>query len=281
MTQPYKKIGIGVTFSPNLAANIAEATRLALKTNTALILIHVGGQTPEKEEKFASFMKEFVVQGGRYELVYQKGDPVEVILSTIKNHQIDLLILGALKKENLIKYYVGSIARKITRKAPCSVLLLINPSVDRVPCNHIVVNGIENQMTKETIEHAFYFGKTLTSKKLTIVEEIGRDEIGVKIDDDRSLKIANMLKEKRAHIENERVEDIIHQIPEEIQKDIQVIKQPIFGKRGYSISHYSEIARADLLVTNSPRKTNFWQRLFPNDIEYILGEIPTDILIVR
>ena len=43
--------------------------------------------------------------------------------------KIDLLILGAVKREQILKYYVGSIARKITRQAKCSILLLIKPSL--------------------------------------------------------------------------------------------------------------------------------------------------------
>jgi hypothetical protein len=41
------------------------------------------------------------------------------------------------------------------------------------------------------------------------------------------------------------------------------------------------VARADLLVMNAPRKMTFWDRLFPHDIEYILTELPTDVLIVQ
>ena len=48
-------------------------------------------------------------------------------LSSCKKEQIDLLVLGALQQENIFKYYVGSIAREVTRKAPCSILLLIKP----------------------------------------------------------------------------------------------------------------------------------------------------------
>jgi hypothetical protein len=57
--------------------------------------------------------------------------------------------------------------------------------------------------------------------------------------------------------------------------------QPIFGKRGYSIGHYAQISRADLLVMNAPSKMTFWDRLFPHDIEHILTELPTDVLILQ
>jgi hypothetical protein len=35
------------------------------------------------------------------------------------------------------------------------------------------------------------------------------------------------------------------------------------------------------LVMNSPSKMTFWDRLFPHDIEHILTELPTDVLIIQ
>ena len=81
--------------------------------------------------------------------------------------------------------------------------------------------------------------------------------------------------------EEMRVKAILKTIPNELTKDIMIKSQPIFGKRGYSIGHYAQVARADLLVMNAPSKMTFWDRLFPHDIEHILTELPTDVLIVQ
>lgn len=281
MQRPFNRIGIGVTFSPNLEANIYEASRLSLFFDAKLILIHVGEKSSDKEEKFKEILTPFIAEGLNYEIAFQKGDPVEVILSITKKKNIDLLILGALKRENFLKYYIGSIARKITRKAGCSVLLLINPSVERIPCEHIVVNGLRDPRTKQTINTAFYIGKHLGANRITIVEEITQDEVAVKVDDDKSLRKATIIKERLRLRENTRVKQLIDEVPNAYKKDIAIKTQPIFGKRGYSIGHYAQIARADLLVMNAPGKTTFWDRLFPHDIEHILTELPTDVLIIQ
>ena len=56
----------------------------------------------------------------------------------------------------------------------------------------------------------------------------------------------------------------------------------IFGKTGHSIGMYAQTKRADLLVLNSPnKKLSFYDRLFPHDIEYILGEMPCNLLVVH
>lgn len=280
-TKGFKTIGIGVTFSPNLEANINEAARLALFLGSKLVLIHVGESSEDKLSVFSALLDPFKGQGLVFEVTFKSGDPVEVILSTTEEKKIDLLIIGALKKEKLLKYYVGSIARKITRKATCSILLLINPSKNRVRCNHIVVNGLKDPKTEETVTTAFLVGNKLGASKITVVEEVSDDEVSVKVDDDKSLRKSTIVKERLRLREEARVKAIIKAIPNELTKSVKIKSQPIFGKRGYSIGHYAQVARADLLVMNAPRKMNFWDRLFPHDIEHILTELPTDVLIVQ
>ena len=194
--KPFNKIGIGVTFSPNLKANVYEASRLALMFDSNLVLIHVGEKSSEKESQFHDILEPFVNKGLVFNIVFKSGDPVEVILSVSEEKNIDLLILGALQRENFLKYYVGSIARKITRKAQCSILLLIKPSIEQLPCQNIVVNGLKDPKTKQTIDIAFYVAHHLQSDKITIVEEIKQDEVSIKIDDDKYLRKANVLKER-------------------------------------------------------------------------------------
>jgi hypothetical protein len=245
-----------------------------------LLEIHVGDRSKEKELKFKGLLKPFIEEGLEFDFIFKTGDPVEVILSSSKENHVDLLILGALKRENFLKYYVGSIARKITRQATFSVLLLTNPSVDRVMCQHIVVNGLEDPRTKQTINTAFYVGKQLGAEKITIVEEIKQDEV-VAVEDDRTLRQANIAKERIKLREENRVKEIVEDIPGEYTENIVIKSQPIFGKQGYSIGHYAQITRADLLVMNAPPKVTFWDRLVPHDIEHILTELPTDVLIVQ
>ena len=280
-TQPFKTIAIGVAFSPNLIANLYEASRLSLFFNCKLLLIHVGDNSNEKEQKIKEILTPFISEKLDFELIFRSGNPVEVILQTVLDKQIDLLILGALKRENLLNYYLGSIARKITRKALCSVLLLINPSEIRIPCKHIVVNGLQDEKTQQAISTAFYLGNALKSEQLTIVEEITQQELAISIDDHKSLRKANLMKEKLRRREDFRVHQILEEVPAEYKENIKVKTQPIFGKRGYSIGHYAQVARADLLVMNAPGKMGFWDRFFPHDIEHILTELPTDVLIIQ
>ena len=277
----FKKIMVGFAFSPNLKANVYESLRMAHYFGGDLIFVHVGSKTPEKESRFKEIIASSPVQSEKVTIDWRVGNPVNILLQASQEFNVDLILLGALKRENVVKFYLGSIARKITRRAKCSVLLLINPSVERQPCQHIVVNGFDSPQTTETIKAAFMVAKALGSKKISLVEEISRSKVAVTVDDDKSLRRATLKKEKLRRQEQTRVKDVVKKLPIKLTAEINWISQSIFGRRGYSIGHYARVIRADLLVMNAQENLGFIDRLFTRDLEHILAELPTDVLIVN
>lgn len=278
----FKTLLIGFAFSPNLKANVFEATRLAYYFNAKLFFLHVGEKTKAKENTFLDILKLPKESPEKIEILWEKGDPVNVILSTCLRYKIDLLLLGALKRENVLKFYMGSIARKITRKASCSVLLLIDPSIERKPSQHAVVNAFESPQTEPTINAAFHFASDLNINKITLVEEINRSEHNLDVYDDKSLRRATLKKEKIKRREHSRVNQILKKIPKSYKDNIKIISQSIFGTRGYSIGHYAKLVRADVLIMNaSETKKTFLSKFFPKDLDYILRELPTNVLIIQ
>ena len=278
----FKTLLIGFAFSPNLKANVFEATRLAYYFNAKLFFLHVGEKTKAKENTFLDILKLPKESPEKIEILWEKGDPVNVILSACVRYKIDLLLLGALKRENVLKFYMGSIARKITRKASCSVLLLIDPSIERKPSQHAVVNAFESPQTEPTINAAFHFASDLNINKITLVEEINRSEHDLDVYDDKSLRRATLKKEKIKRREYSRVYQILKKIPKSYKDNIKIISQSIFGTRGYSIGHYAKLVRADVLIMNaSETKKTFLSKFFPKDLDYILRELPTNVLIIQ
>ena len=279
--QSFKRLLFGFAFSPSLKANVFEVMRLADFLKAEIIFIHVGKQTPQKEKQFNELVNQCEKRPEKVSVKWESGDPVKTLLECCKKYDIDLLLLGALKRENMVKFYMGSIARKLTRKANCSVLLILNPSIEYTPCAHIVVNGFESPQTDDTIQAAFYFGNALGTNKITLVEEISRSKVAVTVNDNRSLRMATLKKERLKRAEDLRLHDIVDHIPDENKMEIKWQTQSIFGKRGYSIGHYARVMRADLLVMNALEDTSFWQRFFPKDLEHILAELPTNVLIIQ
>ena len=273
---------MGFAFSPNLKANVFEAIRLTSFLNAHIYFLHVGSKSVAKEKAFTDILGDSPVKSKKLSVIWKKGEPVKTIQEQCKKNNIDLLLLGAMQRENMLKFYMGSIARKLTRNAPCSVLLLIKPSLIRKPTQHIVVNAFESPQTESTILSAFHFGKALDVKKITLVEEINRSEVAVEADDDLSLRKVTLRKEELNQRELTRVTEILSHIPDSLLMGIKVRSQNIFGTRGYSIGHYAKVVRAELLIMNAAEnRKGFLGRIFPKDLEYILSELPTDVLIIK
>ena len=246
-----------------------------------MIVVHVGEKTTEKEEKISELISGLEHEDNKVKVLWKLGDPVKVILETATANHVDLIMLGAIPREDLLKFYIGSIARKITRKSLCSVLLIIKPTEDLRPCNHIVVNGLKDRKTKQTILDAFEVAQNMSAQQVTVIEEIAPQEVHIAVEDDKSLRENLLRKEKIRKKEELRVHDILEHVPQEFKKGITIKTQSIFGKRGYSIGHYARIVNADLLVMNAPSKDSLWNRIFTRDLEHILSELPTDVLIIR
>ena len=273
---------MGFAFSPNLKANVFEAIRLTSFLNAHIYFLHVGSKSVAKEKAFTDILGDSPVKSKKLSVIWKKGEPVKTIQEQCKKNNIDLLLLGAMQRENMLKFYMGSIARKLTRNAPCSVLLLIKPSLIRKPTQHIVVNAFESPQTESTILSAFHFGKALDVKKITLVEEINRSEVAIEADDDLSLRKVTLRKEELNQRELTRVTEILSHIPDSLLMGIKVRSQNIFGTRGYSIGHYAKVVRAELLIMNATEnRKGFLGRVFPKDLEYILSELPTDVLIIK
>ena len=278
----FKKILVGFAFSPNLKANIFTSLRLAGSLKAEIFFIHVGKKTSVKEKTFEEILEHSPVQPKLIKVLWEEGGPIPTILKMCEKNKIDLLLLGAVQRENVLRFYVGSIAREITRKAPCSVLLLIKPSIEEVPSKHVVVNALNEPNTEKTIRAAFEFSSLMDIPNVTLVGEISQSKVNVTADDDESLKKVTEIKEGIENEEKNRYDEILKNIPDSLKENKKIQSQSIFGARGYSIGHYARVVRADLLVLNSEMKrSSFISRIFPKDLEHILSELPTDVLIIK
>jgi nucleotide-binding universal stress UspA family protein len=97
-------------------------------SDAVLVLIHVGEVQPDEKAYMEEMIETTGVNRDKVKIMWEKGNPARKIISVAKKEKIDLLIAGALQRENVVKFYFGSIARKLIRKSVCSLLMLINPS---------------------------------------------------------------------------------------------------------------------------------------------------------
>ncbi|MFT4755726.1 MAG: nucleotide-binding universal stress UspA family protein [Vicingaceae bacterium] len=278
--RPFKSIATALAFSPTAEALLFEAKRISERLNASLTLIHAGVKNSANESRVHELLEKVGLQKKSIKLIWKEGKPEKVLLEVCLLEKVDLLILGAIKHETLVKHYTGSVARKISRNPPCSLLLITNPQKSTQGLRKVVVNGLNHLKTKNTIEKACYFALSFDVKKITVVEEIRPTEVKTKIDDNLTLEQAYHEKQELRRREDKRIFEILKPIPIPSQTEISV--RAVFGKEGYSISHYAEVKKASLLVMNSPdNKLGFLDRLLPHDLEYVLSDMPCDLLIVH
>ena len=276
---PFETIVLAVAFTPRLDAILADTKRIVDALRANLILIHVGEKTTQKEELLDNLLSQKGINKDLTRLIWMEGDTVDTILKLCKLNIVDLLIIGALEKENIFKYYLGSVARNISRKAKCSVLLLAHPSLEPKKLKKIVVNGVDNPKTIHTINTALYLAERIKVKEISVVKEVHLPTLTMAMSDSVSAPDVNKIKKEFSKEEDFKLHSIIEQCQ---RNTVEVIEKTIEGKPGYAISKYARTKKADLLIINSPdTHLNLLDRIFTHDIEYVLSNLPCDLLIVH
>lgn len=280
MPKPFHTIATAVALSPNLEANICESIRLKNCLGYKLLLIHVEQGTPKERENVQAILEKTGCEKAEVEMVWETGSTIEAILKTCAQRKVDLLIAGALPHEGLLRYYKGSVARQLVRKSNCSILLLTKPLVQAQPCQTVVVNGINHPKTASTIQKAISVSQALQASLLNIIEEVNPTPQIKRADDDDMLQAVTKKRLEITQAEDQRIDKILEGIPN--KQGLTIRHKAIIGRPGYTIGHFTQSIGAQLLVLNSPdTKLGFLDRVFTHDLEYILAELPSDLLIVH
>ncbi|KAB2814685.1 universal stress protein [Phaeocystidibacter luteus] len=276
----FKKVALAIALSPRAEALLFEAVRIVKMLEAQLVLIHVGELSSDTKQK----LDDLVTRAGGQEVapkfVAKSGKPVEVILQACKDEKVELLLAGALLKENLMRYFRGSIARRLVRETSCSILLITNPKKESEPCSKILVNGIAHPKTPDSVKTAIYVAGKLQANEIIIADEVPTHEVRVRVNDDRGLIRAERQRRLIVREERKRLAKALREV--EIPKGLEIEQRVLYGKPGYSIGHFAADQGVDMLVMNSPDSTlGLLDRILTHDIEYVLSDLPCDLLIVH
>ncbi|MEI9918836.1 MAG: universal stress protein [Bacteroidota bacterium] len=279
MSIAFHKIAVGVAFSPTSEAMLTETARLAHMLNSEMLLIHVGNQTADTEARMNAMIAKCDMLRDRLTVIWGSGDPVDVILDSCKKHHVDLLVTGALKKENLVEYYVGTIARKVLRKAGCSVLTIVNPSTENRPYKNVVVSAEDSTYIGEAITTACTLIPKDHGSWLHIVREVKLYGLTMAASDQHTEEEYDNVRQSLVKQEIQKVEELLTKVPHE---GVRINIKMVSGKSGFELPRFAQRKNADLLVVGAPpRRFSFFDRVFPHDIEYIFADLPCNLLVVR
>ena len=274
---PFATIAVAVAFSPRLEALLAEAARLAGIFGAGLLPIHVGRRTGGKQKLLEEIC-------GRQNLtlpqmIWREGDEVDCLLRTCKENAVDLLVLGALRRESVLRYYLGSVARGVSRRAKCSLLLLTEPVASGTAFRRIVVSCVDHVKTRFTLDTVRYFATGTGCTDIRIARELDQTGLAMSMSDDSTTAETARVREQLLQGEEEKLRgvDCLMEVD-----GAAVERVVLSGRPGFAIRRYAEDCRADLLAINSPDgRLGLIDRLFTHDMEHILEHLPCNVLIVH
>jgi nucleotide-binding universal stress UspA family protein len=273
------RVGLAIAFSPTASSMLREAARFATSFNAELFLIHVGKGKEGNGEKLGKLINECGIENNQVKILFEEGDPVEKILLACKQENIDLLVVGALKKEKLLKYYIGTIARKIMRKAECSLLVITTPSATPVPLRNIVVNAEDSPYVEHALKMACHFAPADSGPWIHVVREIKLYGLAMASFDQQSEEEYSEVRHNLLRQEAEQVEKMLGSID---HQHCKINIKMLSGKSGFELVKFANSRHAELLVVGAPkRKFKLFDRVFTHDLEYVFADLPCNLLIVH
>lgn len=277
---PFSTIGVAVAFSPRLGELLSEAKILAESCGAKILLIHVGKKNTPNETTLRDHCKRLGFSDPHTpHIIWQEGETVPALLEACKQNGVDLLVLGALRRENVLRHYLGSVARGISRAAKCSLLLLTEPKSTGTSFKKLVVCGNKNPKTIHTIDTAAYLATRLGAQHMTVVSEFDHPGLTMAMACNCTAGQASQTKLKISNEAADTVSDIVKMCS---PGSLTIKKKAIPGRPGHAIRQYAATCKADLLVINSPdSRYGLIDRIFPHDMEYILEDLPCSVLIVH
>jgi nucleotide-binding universal stress UspA family protein len=271
-SSPYKTIAVASTFSPRFKQVLAEAKRIRERFPADLHLIYAGKRSEEAAIKFRDVLEELQLPADST-IHYEEGDPAEAILRTLTREKIDVIVAGALEKEVVLHQFLGNVARRLVREAPCSVMLFTKPAAKPKPLRRIVFVADSSSHGLEALKKTLPLAAAESCERLYVISIITTFEARASISSG-----ASKSKDSDAHDEEETALEqfVLRAGATEVPIEVRCVR----GNTGLVASDFVQSVNADLLVVPLQEKSEPSQSL-PNKIAWIKDVIPCNLWVIR
>lgn len=250
-------------------ARIAEEWAAALGAETRLL--HVA---PD-EAAAARARDRWAAAGRPIEAFARAGAVDRMICERARQHGAQLVILGALEQDGVWTSLVGSIARRVARNAPCSVLLLPHP--DRSAYGHVVASVGFDERSIELLRHVARLTHARPPARLDVLHEVESYGDLVRTIGERSAEAAERRREHDADVRAQ----LNYVLRSAGLADLPVRLECLEGHAGQEGVDYAARVEADLLVVPAPPRLGMWDRFFKQPAELVLQNLPCAVLLHR
>jgi nucleotide-binding universal stress UspA family protein len=270
---PYNTVAVATTFSPRFREVLAEAKRIAARFSADLHLVYAGKRDEETAAKFREALGKLKLPSDAA-IHYQEGDPAEAILRAISDEKVDVIVAGALEKEVVLHPFLGNVARRLVRDAPCSVLLFTKPEIEPRPLRRIVFIADYSSLGLEALKRALPLAASENCERFYVIRIITtfdrvRESIGT--------GAAGKKKRKGEDEEEDALERFVLSAG---ATEVPIEARCIRGNTGLAASDFIQSVGADLLVVPLKRRGDASEQL-PKNIAWITDVIPCNLWVIR
>ncbi len=277
MNEPaYQRIAVASAFSPRFEQVLAEAKRVRDRFGAELNLIYVGKKNAETTKRFAAALAELALPSDS-PIHYHQGSPAEAILEAISENRIELIIAGALEKEVVLRSFLGNVARRLVREAPCSVMLFTKPAREPLPLRNIVFFVPDySAHAQRALQSALRLAEQEESEHVYVIRvytsfDAARATLRANQPQTEDQPPARTLEEEEKALE----EFVDAAGPTRLPIEARCIR----GNTGFAASDFVQSVEADLLVV--PVDADAKSEGLPAHIAWVTDVIPCNLWIVR
>jgi nucleotide-binding universal stress UspA family protein len=270
---PYKSIAVASTFSPRFKQVLAEAKRIRKRFFADLHLIYVGERNEEIAKKFHDALSQLELPLDS-KIHYEKGDPAEAILRALAREKIDIIVAGALEKEVVLHPFLGNVARRLVRDAPCSVMLFTTPAAKPKPLRRIVFIADYSDTRLEALKRTLPFAAAESCERLYVIRII------TTFDQARASMSGNARRRAKPGGDDDEEEALEQFVLSAGATDVPIEARCIRGNTGLAASDFVQSVKADLLVVPLRKNAGATQQL-PSNIAWVTDVIPCNLWVIR
>ena len=271
-SSPYKTIAVASTFSPRFKQVLAEAKRIRERFPADLHLIYAGKRSEEAAIKFRDVLEELQLPADST-IHYEEGDPAEAILRTLTREKIDVIVAGALEKEVVLHPFLGNVARRLVREAPCSVMLFTKPAAKPKPLRRIVFIADYSSRGLQALEKALPLAAAESCERLYVIS------IMTTFDQARASISSGASKSKHSSEHDEEEEALEQFVLSAGATEVPIEVRCVRGNTGLVASDFVRSVNADLLVV--PLQNGEPSLPLPSNIAWITDVIPCNLWVIR
>lgn len=171
----FQTLACAIDFSNPSRRALTNAIHLARQFQARLRLIHVvpgvsgfysklfgqkTGELAESMDRVRKQMESYLAGFDFYNVNWEHstiaGTPYQEILNFIRNMHADLLLIGSVGIDETSKIQLGSVAKKVAREVPCSIITVKSESIIQLRLDQEITD-LETHFDKgrELLEHGF------------------------------------------------------------------------------------------------------------------------------